>query len=87
MEHGRTKRRAHRRSYWRALTPPEDYAHIRQLKWARNRITCLGLMFVIFGVLVSLVTKNPTVLAIDLILAALMGALFFGRIAPWASRL
>lgn len=63
------------------LAPPEDYAHIRQLKWARNSIAYLGVMFVVFGVIVSLVAKNPTVLAINLILAAVMGALFL-----WSKR-
>jgi len=70
----------------RALAPPEDYAHIRQLKWARNSIAYLGVMFVVFGVIVSLVTKNPTVLAINLILGAVMGALFlWSKRAPLAA--
>jgi hypothetical protein len=70
----------------KALAPPEDYAHIRQLKWARNTIKYLGILYAILGVVVFLVSKKLVVLLVYLILAAVMGLLFqWSKRAPLAA--
>jgi zinc ribbon protein len=68
------------------LAPPEDYEHIRQLKWARNSIKYLGILYAVLGVVFFLISKKPAVLLVYLILAAVMGALFqWSKRAPLAA--